>query len=329
MYYIIDKSTDPQWNLAAEEYLLREFEKPVFRLWRNDNAIIIGEHQNALAEINIDFVRKNNIKVVRRLSGGGAVFHDLGNVNFTFIDNREQGEDTSAMFARFTRPVVEALRELGVEAYLEGRNDLLIDGKKFSGNAIAIYKNRILQHGTLLFSASMANLGEALANRPEKFTGKGVQSNRSRVTNISEHLPKPMAIEEFIDFMYNFVNNRAGGEYIRYEYSEADLAAIEKLKEKKYGTDEWNFGHSPHYSFSKVLKFPAGLLEVYLTVKRGVIEEAKIYGDYFFSRETNEIESLLEGCTHSRDAIEKRLGTVCLNDYFNNVSVDEFLSLFD
>ena len=163
MYYVIDKNIDPWWNLAAEEYLFKQLSVPIFRLWQNNNAIIIGHHQNAFAEINTEYVRSNGIKVVRRLTGGGAVFHDLGNINFTFIDNVTVSEDTSSMFARFTKPIIEALRELGVNAYLEGRNDLLIDGKKFSGNAVARYKNRLLQHGTLLFSASMADLSNALS----------------------------------------------------------------------------------------------------------------------------------------------------------------------
>lgn len=329
MYYIIDKSTDPYWNLAAEEYLLRQFDKPVFRLWQNNNAIIIGEHQNALAEINVDFVRENNIAVVRRLSGGGAVFHDLGNVNFTFIDTRAGSEDTREMFVRFTKPVLDALNAIGVVAKLEGRNDLVIDGRKFSGNAIAIYKNRVLQHGTLLFSASMANLGEALANRPEKFTGKSVQSNRSRVTNISEHLHTPMTIEEFIDYMYRFINSSGYSGYSRYEYTPEDIEAIDKLVKEKYGTDEWNFGHSPKYTFRKVTKFPGGLIELYMNVKRGIIEDINIYGDYFFTRETNEIESLLLGCAHNSDSLRERLSSVALSDYFANISADEFLTLFD
>lgn len=328
MYYILDKTTDPQWNLAAEEYLLKNFDKPLFRLWQNNNSIIIGQHQNTLAEINIEFVKKHNIPVVRRLSGGGAVFHDLGNVNFTFIDTKNGKEDSSQMFARFTKPIVDALNKIGVQAILEGRNDLLIDGKKFSGNAIAIYKNRVLQHGTLLFSASMQNLSDALASRPEKFTGKSVQSNRSRVTNISEHLSKPMTINEFIDYIYNYVNSAGDFQYSRYEYSNNDIAAITKLKDEKYSTHQWNYGRSPKYSFSKVLKFPGGLVEIYFNANKGLIEQIEIYGDYFFTKDTKEIESLLKGCSHNIDAIQKRLNGINFSDYFINISVEEFLNLF-
>lgn len=327
MYFVIDNNTDPWWNLAAEEYLFKNIDKPIFRLWQNDNAIIIGHHQNAYAEINTDYVRERGIKVVRRLTGGGAVFHDLGNVNFTFIDDTEANEDSSAMFARFTKPIIDALRSLGVEAYLEGRNDLLIDGRKFSGNAVARYKTRLLQHGTLLFSASMADLSNALAARPEKFTGKSVQSNRSRVTNISEHLKTPLSIKEFIDFLRNYVAG-AGSGYSRYEYSKKDIEAITMLRETKYSLDSWNYGKSPSYTYSKVKKFPAGLIEIYLQVEKGRIEDVKIFGDYFFNKETEELENLIKGTLHSHNQLNERLEKINLSDYISNIEREEFLSLF-
>lgn len=191
MLYISDSCTDPQRNLATEEYLLKKFKEPIFRLWRNAPSIIVGRYQNTLAEIDYNYVKENNITVVRRLTGGGAVFHDLGNLNYTFVENRAEDskrEETNAMFRRFTRPIIEALQAINVNASLEGRNDLLIDGRKFSGNAICIHKNRILQHGTLMFDVSTNNLSAALKSRPEKFQDKAVKSNRSRVTNIKEHL---------------------------------------------------------------------------------------------------------------------------------------------
>jgi len=264
---------------------------------------------------------------VRRLTGGGRVFHDLGNVNFTFIDNVSVSEDSASMFARFTLPVINALKDLGVNAYLEGRNDLLIDGRKFSGNAVARFKNRLLQHGTLLFSASMADLSNALASRPEKFTGKSVQSNRSRVTNISEHLEKPLTIDEFIEHMHNFVAGEGSG-YIQYTYSDEDLRAISNLRETKYSLDSWNYGKSPAYTYSKVIKFPAGLLELYLQVNGGIIEDIKIYGDYFFNKDTSELEDIIRGCRHSYNAIKERVEKINLSDYFSNIEGEEFLSLF-
>ena len=212
MLYINDSCTDPYWNLAAEEYLLKSFSEPIFRLWRNESSIIIGQYQNAVAEIDTTYVKENGIKVVRRLTGGGAVFHDLGNLNYTFIEEKKQGEDAPAMFRRFTAPILDALNAIGVKAYLHGRNDLLIDERKFSGNAVCIHKNRTLQHGTLLFNASMNSLGAALKSRPEKFIGKAVQSNRSRVTNIHEHLPEegcPVTdIISFKEYLAEYISSR-------------------------------------------------------------------------------------------------------------------------
>lgn len=210
MLYISDSCTDPQQNLAAEEYLLKNFKEPIFRLWRNAPSIIVGRYQNTLAEIDYNYVKENNITVVRRLTGGGAVFHDLGNLNYTFIENKENGEkreETNAMFRRFTKPIIEALRAINVNASLEGRNDLLIEGRKFSGNAICIHKNRILQHGTLMFDVSTNNLSAALRSRPEKFQDKAVKSNRSRVTNIKEHLTLAGIRKSLL--AYNLLKERA------------------------------------------------------------------------------------------------------------------------
>ena len=344
MLYITDNNTDPYWNLAAEEYLLKNFTQPIFRLWRNSSSIIIGQYQNAVAEIDMDYVKSNDIKVVRRLTGGGAVFHDLGNLNFTFIEPHTKSEEANAMFRRFTAPILEALNKLGVKAYLEGRNDLLIDGRKFSGNAMCISNGRVLQHGTLLFSASMNNLGAALKSRPEKFIGKAVQSNVSRVTNISEHLPQPMSIEEFQQYLGEYIcanynigincdlskknDEYSDREIVLYSYTPADLEAIEKLKNEKYATARWNFGHSPAYSSNIVKKFPGGLLEFNFTVKKGTIEELEIFGDYFFTSPTEEFANYMKGTAHTHEAISKKIATIDTASYFNGISKNELLEMF-
>ncbi len=328
MYYIIDYSTDPQWNLAAEEYLFKTFKEPVFRLWRNDTSIIIGLHQNAYAEINIDYVKRNDINVVRRLSGGGAVFHDLGNVNFTFIENQTDKLDTSDMFARFTKPIIEALKALGVEASLMGRNDLVIDGKKFSGNAVAVFKERVLQHGTLLFSSSMANLSEALANRPEQFEGKAVKSNKARVTNISDHLSQEMSVEEFITFLEKFILNKSEGKYRLYTYTPEDLKEIARLKMEKYSKESWNYGSSPAFGYSKIKRFEWGLFELYLEVEKGVIKDIRFHGNYFFLKETAELENMMRGWSINRQELREELKRVNLSDYFSNITEEEFLEMF-
>ena len=329
MLSIIDSNTDPYWNLAAEEYLLTGISEPVFRLWRNAPSVIVGRYQNAAAEINSEYVRTRGIPVVRRLTGGGAVFHDLGNVNYTFIDRKVEGEDTSAMFRRFTAPVIEALRSLGVEASLEGRNDLVIDGRKFSGNAVCVHGGRVLQHGTLLFSASVADLSGALNTRPEKFIGKSVQSNRSRVTNISEHLPPAhasMTVEDFISYLQSFIADSTGMR--TRSYSAAEKADIERLRNEKYSTWQWNFGNSPGYGLNQTRRFPWGFIEVSLDVAGGIIRSCAVRGDYFFTRPTEEVERALTGLPHSHGAVAAALSALPLADYFGPVTAAELAELF-
>ena len=323
MRCLIDTCTDPYWNLAAEEYLLKRWDAPVFRLWRNRPAVIVGRNQNAHAEINRPYVEEHGIAVVRRLSGGGAVFHDLGNVNFTFIDRTGAERESHEMFRRFTAPILEALHALGVEARLEGRNDLTIDGAKFSGNAMCIDGDRVLMHGTLLFSASVEDLSQALLPRKEKYAGRSVQSVRSRVTNIASHLPRPMEVTEFIAFLADAVG-RTG---VPWQYSPEDLKAIGMLADTKYRTEDWNFGRSPAFSFNACRKFPGGLLEASLDVRGGVIRDIDIRGDYFFRKPTADFCAALCECPYTKEAVTARLGTMTVDDFFCGVSGAELLSL--
>ena len=328
---ITDRGHDPYWNLAAEEYLLKEFSNPVFRLWRNSPSIIIGQNQNALAEINIDWVSSSQIPVVRRLTGGGAVFHDLGNVNFTFISRRLHGEDTYSMFKRFTRPVIDTLQGIGIDARLEGRNDLTIEGRKFSGNAIAIHKDRVLCHGCILFDASIGHLSEALKSRPEKFIGKAVSSNRSRVTNISEHLPSPLEISEFISLLKDHaLSDRqaiSDAGITEYAFTQADIEAIDRLADGKYRLDSWNYGKSPKYSISRVRKFPSGLVEIYADIDGGKISSIRIMGDYFFEAPTEELEAALSGCPYEKNAVTGILRRTGIARYISGTSPEEIAGM--
>ena len=324
MLCIIRHETDPTFNLAAEEYAMTHFAAECFMLWRNAPAVIVGRHQNTLAEIDADYVQANNIPVVRRLSGGGAVFHDLGNLNFTFIadsDGRAQVD-----FRRFTQPILDALQALGVAARFEGRNDLTIDGRKFSGNAEHVSGNRILHHGTLLFSARMADVSAALRPDPAKFADKAVKSVRSRVTNISEHLPRPMTVLEFRDYLMAHVV-AATPDAQAYTFTPADVAAITRLRDEKYATWEWNYGHSPRYNFNKRLRTTGGTVEAALSVVDGVIEEARIFGDYFNRLDPAEIETALLGAAHQEQALRARLAPFNVPDYFVNVGAEELLAV--
>ncbi|KUJ90168.1 MAG: lipoyltransferase and lipoate-protein ligase [Thermoanaerobacter thermocopriae] len=324
MLYIYNKNTNPYFNLAAEEYVLKEFQEECFMLWRNEPSIIVGKNQNTLAEINLDYVRQHKIPVVRRLSGGGAVFHDLGNLNFTFIVN----EDVSSFsdFRRFTQPIIDVLRKLSINAEFSGRNDITIDGKKISGNAQYYYKNRILHHGTLLFSSSITDLSAALKVRPVKFEDKGVKSVSKRVTNISEHLKEPITIEKFIDLIMNHIREQTD-ESEMYEFTQEDIQKIEKLVREKYSTWEWNFGTSPDYSFKNEKKFTGGTVEVNLNVEKGIIKDIKIYGDFFGKYDVSEVENLLKGVKHSEEEIKKVLSNIDINDYFANITVDNLIEV--
>ena len=216
-------------------------------LWRNAPAVIVGRNQNTSAEIDEDFARQRGIRVIRRLTGGGAVFHDLGNVNFTFI---QLGQRSSLDFHRFTLPILEALRALGIDCRFEGRNDLVIDGRKFSGNAQTIEKDRVLHHGTLLFSAEMADLSGVLKVNQAKYADKAVKSVRKRVTNISSHLKEPLSVEDFIAHVMWHVAVGIPG--FRQDISSGEEADISALADAKYRTWEWNFGASPAYAFTRV-----------------------------------------------------------------------------
>jgi lipoate-protein ligase A len=327
MLIIKNPSTNPYFNLAAEEYLLKQFDDDIFTLWRNENAIIVGKHQNTLAEINVEHVEANKVNVVRRLSGGGAVFHDLGNINFTFISNAKEGADIKIDFKFFTMPIIEVLKEMGINAEFSGRNDLLIEGQKFSGNAEHIYhqKKRTLHHGTLLFASEIADLSAALKVNPLKFQDKAVKSFRSRVTNISSHLKEPLTVIEFYEKVVDYISKRY--EDVKfYTYTSEDIAAIEALVESKYKTWEWNFGYSPKYAFQKMIKTEGGNIEIYMNVEKGIIENIKFHGDFFNVKEVEELEGLLLGSRHSMAELEARLSTIEVGDYINKTTKEELLA---
>lgn len=324
MLFIVSKSHHAPINIATEEYIINHIPEDVFLLYINSPSIIIGKHQNTLGEINEDYVRQHNIPVVRRLTGGGAVFHDLGNLNFSFIVS--DSKDKPYTFEKYTRPVIEILNDLGVQARLEGRNDLTIKGMKFSGNAKAIIKGRTLQHGTILFSSQIADLSQALKANPLKFQDKAVKSIRSRVTNVSEHLSTPLSLEGFISLIHKRLRELYQNAK-DYSFSEAELKEIEELSRQKYESWEWNFGRSPKYAKHRAIRTHAGTIEAWLKVKKGIVTGIKFYGDYFGLKDSSELETLLSGKPHQREALMEVLSTISLEDYFGPVCAEEILDL--
>ncbi|MCX2838804.1 lipoate--protein ligase [Salinimicrobium sp. MT39] len=324
MLCIKHHSTDPYFNIATDEYIFKHIKEDCFMLWRNDNAIIVGKHQNTQAEINHDYVKERGIKVVRRLSGGGAVYHDLGNLNFSFTRTGENYEMID--FERYTRPIIAVLKELGVNAKFEGRNDLTIEGKKFSGNAEHVFKNKVLHHGTLLFSSEMTDVSGALKINPLKYKDRGVKSVPNRVTNISDHLPEKISLDEFTNKIMDYIIHNFEDARL-YEFTDEDLAAIQKIRDEKYSTWEWNFGYSPDYNFKQGARTPGGTVEMNMNVTNGIIQKVKITGDFFHIRDIGPIEEALENTRHEEKMIRQKLSQFDLGEYFNKISEDDLVAI--
>jgi lipoate-protein ligase A len=322
---IWNQSTDPAFNLALEEYCLTQRPEDFFLLWRNRSAVIIGRNQNARAEIDREFVEREGIAVVRRLSGGGAVFHDLGNINFTFISSLKTGQDID--FVPFAQPVIKALRQMGVPVDFDGRNDLVVNGAKVSGNAQFIYKNRVLHHGTLLYDSNTEQLAQALRTDALKFQTKAVKSVRKRVANIIDSLPEPISTERFIgqllEYFLEYYPDAQPSALV-----EADKLAIASLREQKYSSWDWNFGAAPFYNQRYALRTAkGGTLEIALEIRKGKIDFVRIWGDYFGVRDVSGLESQLLGTTHEREALRRAIAGAGLNGYLWNVQPEELLTV--
>lgn len=304
---------------------MENFEEECFMLWRNTKSILVGKNQNTLSEINLDYIKEKDITVVRRMSGGGAVFFDPGNLAFTFISNIDEGK--FADFERFARPIIEALKSLGIkDVEFSGRNDITIGEKKISGNAQYRQKGRILHHGTLLYSADLSELAGGLNTRAVKFKDKAVKSVAGRVTNIIEHMNEKLNVVDFKEYIINYVSSNIDDIKI-YEFNEYDLSEIKKIVNNKYSTWEWNFGNSPKYDFHSEDKFKCGVVEVYANVERGLINDIKFFGDFFGKKDIKEFEKFFIGKKHEEEEILKILEEVDSTDYINNIENDNILSL--
>ena len=303
--------------------MLKCKQEDFFLLYRNSPSIVVGKHQNTLAEINSDFVQEKGIVVARRISGGGTVFHDLGNLNFAFISNGKEGEMVD--YRRYTQPVINAMRSMGLEVSLGKRNELLLGNNKISGTASHVFKRRSLHHGTLLFSSKMEDLSDALKVQANRFNDRAVKSVRSKVTNIQDHLVEKMGPEDFqnllLGFIFKSVDNASS-----YKYNDQDMNEIQRLSDSKFSTWEWNFGYSPKYEFSKKLVFNSGNIALQMNVEKGIIQKVNFEGEFMTTRDIHGLEDLLVGTIHDPETLRNRLSGINVADYITGLDNELLLS---
>ena len=321
-YYIENDNTSPYYNLALEQAVFDRLDRrhSYCMLWQNHNAVIIGKHQITAAEVNQPFIDSRGISVVRRLSGGGAVYHDLGNINFTFIT--DTNTDASVNFAAFCRPIQEALVSFGVPAVISGRNDMTVNEKKISGNAQYSRENRVMHHGTLLYDSDLTVLSQALSGGT-KVESAGIASVQSRVTNIRPYMHTDMPTDQFRaalrDHLFSALDMQA------YSLSAEDTAATEALCDQIYSQWNWNYGASPPYNVRKSRRVEGcGTVEVLLNVgKEGIIENAAFYGDFFSVNDPSILATNLVGCRFEREELAKKVTVT----YFHGMEAADLLAL--
>ncbi|MFN4215470.1 MULTISPECIES: lipoate--protein ligase [Exiguobacterium] len=317
---------DPKLNLAVEEYILKHLNvehEDYFLFYINGPSIIIGKNQNTSEEVNLKYIEENGIDVVRRLSGGGAVYHDEGNLNFSFI-TKDDGNSFNN-YKKFTQPIVDALKQLGVEAELTGRNDIQVGERKISGNAQFTTRGRMFSHGTLMFNSNIEEVVNSLNVSEEKMRSKGIKSVRSRVANITEFLEEEMAMERFVEALLHSIYD--GQEPERYVLRDEDWEIVQDISRERYANWDWNFGKSPKFDVESKRRFPIGTIDVRLNVSKGTITEAKIFGDFFGVGDIHDVEQALVGTRFERGAIREQLSHLDVKHYFGNVELEELVDL--
>jgi len=335
MYFVDNQNNyDASVNIALETYLVenRLVDEPILLFYINEPSIIIGRNQNTIEEVNQAYVEEKGITVVRRMSGGGAVYHDLGNFSFCFI---KDDDGSFRDFASFTKPVIEALHKMGAtSAELQGRNDLLIDGRKFSGNAMYAKNGRMTAHGTIMFKSDLEEVTRALKPNKAKIESKGIKSVRSRVTNIEPYVDeqyKNLSTEEFRDLILLEIFGVEKREDVKeYHLTEEDWEKVYAIRQERFGNWDWNYGKSPAFDIKESHKFPFGLVDFRFNVKAGIIVEARIFGDFFGLGDIQDVEQQLSGVKYERSSMSDVLKNIDINKYFGNVTADDLVGmLFD
>ncbi len=304
---IISESNQPSFNLAAEEYLLRHRDEEAYFFYINRPSVIIGKHQNALAEVDINFLKENNITLHRRLSGGGTVYHDFGNINFCFIKEGEPGDLVN--FEKATEPIITVLNQWNIPARTGKRNDILVNFKKISGNACHVFKRRVMHHGTLLYNSNLENLTKSLKNDPSKFKDRAVKSVRSEVINLIELYDKTKSSNDFLNDLVDSIISNNENCFIK-NLSESEIDLIKKIEAEKYANDEWNFNYGPSYEFNKRTIIDKWVFQVNLIVEKGEIERIKINSNYSEKSFISLLEKEVLNKNHLQNDIKIALGNL-------------------
>lgn len=334
MYYYNMASEDIGYNLATEQYLMnnKDFDEPILLFYYQKPCIIVGRNQNTLEEINQDYVAEHNIQVTRRLSGGGAVYDDLGNVSFSFVVDRD--DERFGDFKAFTKPIVDALKEMGAtDIEVSGRNDILVNGKKFSGNAMYVKDGKMFSHGTLMYDVDQSVIAHALNVPKDKMASKGIKSVRSRVTNLKPFL-KPeyqnLTIAEFRDTILRKVygvDDLTAVADKAYQLTADDKQAIQKLYDDYYNNWDWVYGSSPEFTVKKREHFASGTIDARVLVEKGKIKQVTFFGDFFGEKDARDLATQLEGVRYDQPSLREALADVDITDYFAGISIDQFVQL--
>ncbi len=321
MIYIETGSSDAYFNFALEYYFtaVKQMNEPVFLFWRTQPTLMVGKYQNTLEEIDQSYAESHNIQVVRRLSGGGTIYTDLGGWQFTFIEY-DAGDEIH--FQEFISPVIDALRALDIPAEFNGRNDLLIAGRKFSGNAQYKLAGNTVHHGSILFDTDIEQMVRSTTVDDYKIISKSIKSVRDRVTNISEHLSKPMSVEVFKQHMISYIMH---GSDRRYELTDEDRREIEKIADEQFRPWECRYGANPKFSITKTGRFAGGKIEFRLDVRRGVITAAHISGDFFGTAQADNLSSILVGCRFQREDIQNVLLSNQMDEAIYGITITDMV----